>query len=288
MCGLFGIISPNWNQNILRTLAVCNRERGTDSLGFFDSSGRMKKGAADPARVLGQENITKWLEESSKGSKKRVASWFVAGHTRQGTRGKANRRNAHPFRYGNIIASHNGMVDAPKDYEVDSQYLVDTLQQTGGNYQEAWKDISGYWVMTWFDGHALYLQSHSGELHITYKDGVWYYSSDDEHLEAALGQCDNMYKFQEGETWKFTYTDGKIEYVKLENFVSEAPKYYKYTYTQYKYTDESETSYYGDKLYANTKSTTSDSAVDSNARDWDEEWKEAWAEYSLQSEHSQP
>ena len=40
MCGIFGAIGHNISAGTIRALALVNRERGTDSLGFFSSSGK--------------------------------------------------------------------------------------------------------------------------------------------------------------------------------------------------------------------------------------------------------
>ena len=47
MCGLFGGFGKP-SPSIIRGLAIANRDRGIDSLGFFDSQGRIAKHAGDP------------------------------------------------------------------------------------------------------------------------------------------------------------------------------------------------------------------------------------------------
>ncbi len=304
MCGLFGAISPKWNPNVVRTLAVANRERGTDALGFFDSTGRMVKGATDPMKVLAQENVSTWLENSSSGCKKHDATWFVAGHTRLGTRGSNCRKNAHPFRYGKIIGSHNGMVTAPQEYKVDSMYLIDSLSKANGDYNKAWADISGYWGMTWFDGEAFYLQTHNNTISMAEVDGVWYYSSDDEHLKAAIGHNVDVYTMASGETWKFTMVDGAVVSKKTENFVSTATTYVKHYNNVCGYRKYS-AGYAGGGAYEldydttgeenflpkggiGTASTTNDTGqqcVDDDVKDWDSDWRDAWSDYCTASEH---
>lgn len=284
MCGLFGAISPKWDPNVIRTLAICNRERGTDSLGFFDSSGKMIKGARDPMQVLGQENITNWLNDSNNGTPEREASWFVAGHTRLGTRGAANRKNAHPFRYGNIIGSHNGMVAAPFSYDVDSMVLFDTLNTAKGDYQKAWETVSGYWGLSWFDGTTFFLQVHDGELHLAQVGDVWYYSSDSDHLIAALGCNANIYKIKEGETWGFTCVEGKIVPEECEIFTSRTTKYSKYT------TDYTTDYTYEDSGWEPAEHTGTTNKFDTTngipVHDWDADWRTAWDDYCTETEHA--
>ena len=52
MCGIFGAIG-NANPGTIRALALINRERGMDSLGFFDSKGHVKR-AGDPLDLLAE------------------------------------------------------------------------------------------------------------------------------------------------------------------------------------------------------------------------------------------
>jgi len=287
VCGIFGAVGCGWNQGTLRALAWANRERGTDSLGFFDSSGKMIKSAVDPDEALAQENITNWLNNSEKGCEKRPASWFVAGHTRQATRGAVNRQNSHPFRYGKVIGCHNGMVDAPKGYEVDSQYLFDSLNKAKGDYNKAWDDISGYWGVAWFDGEAFYLQSHHGDVHVGLKDGVWYYSSSKAHLAACIGFNASIKGLAEGQTLRFKVHEGSVIMEEVAKFESAAPEYWTRKYgcsnaNDYDYAagftrrhGKNKNVYYED-----------DTTATGGVKDMDSEWRGAWEEYATDSEHS--
>lgn len=296
MCGIFGAVGFGWNQGTIRALTWANRERGTDSLGYFDSTGKMIKAACDPDEALARENITRWLNESEAGNEKRPASWFIAGHTRLATRGKVNRQNSHPFRYGKIIGCHNGMVDAPKGYVVDSQYLFDSLNKAGGNYNQAWGAISGYWGVAWFDDDAFYLQAHHGEISIGQAaDGCYYYSSSKTHLAACIGHNATIHTLAEGQTLRFTVVNGKVVMQEAEKFVSSAAEYWTRKYSgyewegtsryTYKYAKNQRSGVNKDTYYEDSddKYTPSSNTV----RDYDAEWRSAWEEYSSQSEHSQ-
>ncbi len=282
MCGIFGAIGKNWNLGTMRALALINENRGGDSTGFFDSTGKMIKAAVTSSDALRQKNISAWLERSE------GSTWFVAGHTRLATRGAVNRRNSHPFRYGRIIGAHNGMVDAPDGYVVDSQYLFDTLSKSKGDYNAAWGDVCGYWGISWFDGEYFYLQVHNGELHVCEYRGVWYYSSSAKHLESCVGHNDTIKQIGEGETLRFS-PDGTMEVV--TPFVSVAPEYWGRKYGcsnvsgwyerggkrggKYIYkggtTSSENTSRWDDDEYA---------AAAAHVKDYDKEWRDAWAEYS--------
>jgi hypothetical protein len=301
LCGLFGAVGFGWSEGTIRALTWANQERGTDSLGFFDSSGKMIKAAETPSDALRQENISKWLAASCCGSEKmgRKASWFIAGHTRLATRGKVNRQNSHPFRYGKIVGSHNGMIDAPKGYVVDSQHLFDTLNKTGGDYNTAWADVTGYWGVTWYDGESFYLQIHNGDLTVARIGELWYYSSSWAHLESCIGPADESITLKEGQTIRFTLVNGKVEKFDADVFTSNAPDYW-----VRKYGCSNASSYQTgwDDPEANRSSFrrhggsekgtwydqhgTSNTTTTTPTKDYDAEWRSAWEDYCTDSEHT--
>lgn len=203
MCGIFGGIGRTINPGIIRALALINRERGTDSLGFFDNTGKIVKQADDPVDCLGMTRFNVFIERACK------SGWFVAGHTRFATTGKVTNRNSHPFRFGRIVGAHNGMVSFPRDrnYQVDSEYLIDQLNRYKGDYQAALADVSGYWGLSWFDGKAFWLQAHDNEVYVGQSaSGDHYYSSDATHLAACIGRGGDLIKLGKGATIRFDAT----------------------------------------------------------------------------------
>ena len=222
MCGIFGTVTQERNRpdmGILRSLALINRSRGKESLGFFDSTGSVFKKADDPEDVLGTEEATKWLDRSGR------KAWAVCGHTRYSTQGTVCDENSHPFKYGSVIGAHNGIVSAPAEYTVDSEYLVDLIDKSNNNYQQAFADQWGYWTFCWLDTNTneFYITMHDNSCGIVKYNGAWYFSSDPAHLTMAVGARD-MYILEEGNTVKFTENG---EMVWLENFTASTGKYKK-------------------------------------------------------------
>ena len=201
MCGIFGAISIGGkiDMTAIKGLAWANRQRGTDSIGFFDSNGRVIRKACDPANALADKGMQTWLNGFN--------GWAIGGHTRYATQGSVCKGNAHPFRYGLIVGSHNGIVDAPRKYTVDSEYLFDTIATKG---YKALEDVDGYWGLSWFDGYddSFWLTMHDGQLAFTVCNDVVYYSSDSKHLASIVGG--DIFTFSEGQVVKFS-SDGTVE-----------------------------------------------------------------------------
>lgn len=212
MCGLFGAIGKTIDSAKIRALAIVNRERGTHGVGLFDNSGKFVKTGDDALKALQNADFAAFLRHSDR--------WFLAGHTRHATQGIISDRNAHPFKYGAFIGAHNGIVQAPKAYAVDSEYLIDSLNKSGGDYQKALAGISGWWGLTWFDGDAFYMQADGNSISIARDgQGVFYYSSDDEHLVAATGLSHNIVTLCKGDTIRFR--PGCADYEILPSLVKE-------------------------------------------------------------------
>ena len=280
MCGIFGVITNGRKKpdmGALRALTLANRERGKEALGFFNSEREIFKQAVDPIDLLADSDCTDYLDRSEQ------SSWFIVGHTRYSTRGANVDANAHPFEYGNIIGSHNGIIDAPHNYTVDSQYLIDMLNCHDSNYQEALANDWGYWTTAWHDRakDELFLSMHDNSCGLVKYRGAWYFSSDPDHLASSLGVRDTIV-MKSGDTVSFG-NDGQLKWRK--KFETNMSYSYKRDYRtnggSSKKSSSTTTAIY--PAYSGTTATQDYSGVndpDGTIKDYDAEFQTMWAEYA--------
>lgn len=214
MCGLFGAFGQPDAIDVqaIRHLATLNQDRGRDSTGFFTGEGASFKIAERAVEWLRSEKLRDFLWDSRR-------TGAICGHTRAGTRGPAITDNAHPFAYGNVVGSHNGVLwGAPLKYDVDSMYAFDLLSQNPpGQYQKALGDVDGSYVLTWYDSRdrGLYFLNWKGNLAFIKFNNVCYYSSDARHIEVVFGHkptfdtaCGSVFRWQKGKFKKLKQFSG--------------------------------------------------------------------------------
>ena len=188
-------------------------------MGFFDNKNDWIKCAGNPMDLLATDDFNNWLALPDR-------KWVV-GHNRYSTRGAATTENAHPFIYGDIIGCHNGVITAPDNYDVDSEYLFDLLNVAENDYQAALDDVGGYWGLAWSYKGELYLQAHNNKIALARIGEAYCFSSATNHLEACIGKYDELIILENGATIKFD-KDNKL--VILTAFTSKIPKYETKTY----------------------------------------------------------
>jgi glucosamine 6-phosphate synthetase-like amidotransferase/phosphosugar isomerase protein len=119
MCGIFGIaifkhskVRATVLRVILRSLALKNEIRGTNSTGYAFTSNKEIKIFKSPARAsefVKLENYRKTLRDFVKAEF--GFPYSVLGHTRQQTKGSyLININNHPIKAGSIVGVHNGYI----------------------------------------------------------------------------------------------------------------------------------------------------------------------------------
>lgn len=216
MCGIFGWsfkrkakIPAGQREVLASTLAVANSLRGDQSWGayYMSAEGRpvVRKHVGDIARVTGV------------GAFGHVNTLFA--HTRYATTGAVIAENSHPFRAGNLLLAHNGMIfnhDAlnakyHRECAVDSMHFAHHLAAGRG-----FGDIEAYGTVVWVEDphpHTVKLcRMRQGQLAVygiknakgKQVGTVW--SSDRAHLENALGasrlDCFPYVKLEEGAVYE--------------------------------------------------------------------------------------
>lgn len=159
MCGLagwYGLALPERakQEELLRLLMRKAQARGTDSFGLAYKRG----GQTRVQRGLGP--VSQWIARKPAQLKEVANSRIVIGHTRAASQGEVVLRNAHPFRVGNWIGAHNGMIRnaaalnqeatyAPRG-ETDSEEALCWLVGQGLS-PEAFTHLEGWYAFTAID-----------------------------------------------------------------------------------------------------------------------------------------
>lgn len=132
MCGQIGFSGykgQEFDINKIKLLLFFNQERGKDATGIWTPLSGITKTIQTAEDFISTKSIDSIIEDNT-----------LMGHCRQGTVGKAEVKNAHPFNYGNIVFQHNGTLTnhnllarkykiESSEWDVDSQVIAHILNK---------------------------------------------------------------------------------------------------------------------------------------------------------------
>ena len=194
MCGIFGMV--NGSQDKLKLLALLNQDRGTDSTGFYNGT-----------------DICKYIKKSSVALSYVPDSFFnstyIFGHTRFSTHGEITKNNSHPYRIGNIVGAHNGVISNFEvlkekynlNYDVDSQIIFYYLAN-GLPLSDLYGSIAIWYTDKNKPGYLYLLRNNNSPLHYLRTEKAFYFSSDDADLAIAFAERYTVYEVESGQLYE--------------------------------------------------------------------------------------
>lgn len=197
MCGIAGwILKEKPSSEFTFALMYAMQQRGHQSYGYYN-------GETDSL-----EKDTGAIVERLKANALRFSHGFI--HTRHATTGAITKLNSHPFRVGNLVGAHNGVIDNHKEIQtkyarncaVDSEHIFAHISES-----KPLSELEGYGAIEYTQGgHYFVGRCNGGELAIALlKEGiVW--ASTAEAIRAAIFQAGytliHFYEVDEGELYE--------------------------------------------------------------------------------------
>ena len=204
MCGLIGFTGKEGvyaNPDIIRKLMKANDKRGGHSTGFWNGNHFQK--------VIGKSKNLQ-LNNTLK------APMFI-GHTRYATHGTINKKNQHPFKYGEVVGAHNGVVHnyrevgekfGLKKTEVDSQMIFKVMNKTQHKFETLGKFSGALATLFSLGDDKFYTYRKTNPLWVGRdKNGGVYFSS---LRDVMVKECKltNVFQLKEGRL--YIWKDGNV------------------------------------------------------------------------------
>lgn len=157
MCGNVGIFNPKGltinQQNLFEQMLWMDSIRGYHSTGVVAVKGdgdnySVVKEAVDGAYFVQTEQWAEFLKENK-------SPKVLIGHNRWATQGEVNRKNSHPFSFGNISGVHNGTLTHQyglpdhEKFEVDSENIYWSFYKKGVEWTLA--RLDGAFALVWYN-----------------------------------------------------------------------------------------------------------------------------------------
>jgi len=201
MCGIIGGTSTvEFDQSDIKLLFMLAMERGRDSCGIYNKDIEEVFKETGSARSFVTNDLSGYK------------NWI--GHTRAKTTGVVSNRNAHPFKHGDIVGVHNGMISnfydlrskeglSYQDMEVDSEIIFYLINKYG--LEAALPKLKGSLAIAWYQDDILHLYRHNNPIQIAEYNGGWIFASRGDYFE-PLGikewydtEEHTLYTFKDGE-----------------------------------------------------------------------------------------